>query len=169
MLDLHIYFGERWQRSGYLDVGMHFKATNQGCILDDNSAHPRAVQLWPLARIQHFRELCSDAKWFRLAAVTFLEKMARYAPSHISMDTLAILLRSNPIRAARGDKAVGSWLVLPYHRDLIRAGIGRRIEGLRRVWAYTRFQDYSPQVSWRLVGMNLHQFMQKDMSSKIKQ
>ena len=85
------------------------------------------------------------------------------------MESLAILLRSNPLKTAMCEKVVGSWLVLPFHRDLVRAGSGRRIRRQQRLWADTRFQAYSPQVSWKLIGMNLHQFMQKDMSSKIKQ
>ena len=167
MLDLKISFAERWQRCCLLDVGMHFKVTQQGVPLDDSSDHPVNIHSWPLARIRHFEELCSDRRAYKIAAWTFLRKLVKFAPAHCSIDTLVNRISTSNPRKNKSE-VIGSWLVLPYHRGLVMAGMSRQMALIGHTWLNSSFSMYRPSVSWKLKGKNLLQFMQSDLQSKIK-
>ena len=171
MLDLHISFAERWHRCCLLDVGMHFKSTAQGVALDSTSDHPMSVHAWPLARIRHFEEMCSSRTAYRQAALTFLRKMVTHTPSHSYIGTLIDRIEGHKCFLL-GDKTLkirsGSWLVLPFHRSLVTAGIGAAIHRVSKDWLSGRFAEYAPGISWRLEDRNLLQFMQSSLQTKIK-
>ena len=167
MLDLNISFSERWQRCCLLDVGMHFKNTAQGVALDDSSDHPMNIHSWPLARIRHFEDLCSSKRLYKDAALLFLRKLVAFAPTHSCIDTLVERIsRSNPRQSKK--RHIGSWLVLPYHRGLVMAGMSRQMGLLGNHWLQSEFDMYRPSVSWKLKGKSLLQFMQSDLQTKIK-
>ena len=150
-----------------MDVGMHFKSTAQGVALDDSSDHPMNIHSWPLARIRHFEDLCSSRPLYKDAALRFLRKLVAFAPEHTCINTLVDRIsRSNPRQSKK--RHIGSWLVLPYHRALVMAGMSRSMGILGEKWLHSDFDMYRPSTSWKLKGRNLLQFMQSDLQAKIR-
>ena len=170
MLDLSITKGARFEFCGKLDIGIHFKPSNQGVPLDDRSCHPPQIHgIWPLARFSSFNTRCTSNQLAVEAKLHFFGKLVQYHPMHRAVarlvDYLPTRRRIFESRASDSGKS-GSWLVIPFHPALDR--LSSTLKGLEVHWSSHggNFVQYKPRLSWRIGHASLAFILAKDAKRK---
>ena len=166
MLDLHFFKGQRFFRTGLLDIEMHFKKSAQGVPLSDRSCHPGSIhRLWPLARFSCFNKRCSSNMSAIEAKLIFIEKLARHHPEHVSHLSLVEHLRDRRrIFESKAGFSPGTWLVIPYHPRLTR--MSAILHKVAEQWEASSFKDWQPRVSWKIEHTSLSRAIVKDATKK---
>ena len=154
MLDLKICADEHFRRTGLLTTDLFHKPTFQGSSLSERSGHPSGVHLsWPLARFQHFANLCNNTHNLRKAREFFVDKLRSDCPEHPALEILdqpdTFRVRSKRIRTSN------SWLVLPYHPLWRAARITSHNEIFSSIFFSAGIADEVPTISWKLGGRHL--------------
>ena len=168
MLDIHMSKGFRFKRDRKLDIGMHFKATSQGTVLDGRSCHPAAIhRVWPLARFSAFNARCTSNDLAIEAKLAFLIKMVHGCPNHSTIPILVDFLTSRGCMfKKRAGVTLCSWLVLPYHPRL--SGISANIMSTHAQWlaADEHFLRFIPKLSWKINHASLASILAADANTK---
>ena len=165
MLDVRIFKGPIWSRSGHLDTSIYTKPTSLSLPLSSSSSHPTHIHNnWPLARIQTFGSLCAGEEDFNSARNLWLSKIKKSSPRHPCVAAVLSTSFISSKRTLRPIARVGNpvefkpaWMVLPFHHRLEHAGLPNTLHNIWQRWkhvlAYSglNMSCIMPRVSWRLV------------------
>ena len=153
VLDLTVFKGARWVKTGHLDTKPFFKPSHRGAVLGSSSSHPRTVHAsWPISRFCTFDSLSSSPHYAVAAKKQFMAHLGRQDPCHPSLPTLQSSLC--PVRTGRpARRQPGTWVVLPYHPALLCVqgvvhAIAAHWQYLARVYDRKSLGLLSPQISW---------------------
>ena len=166
MLDLTVFKGPRWLRSGHLDIKPFFKPSQRAPTLSSRSCHPRSVHVsWPLGRFREY-ELVSTSPHFSLAAKRqFLQKICRHDPSHPAIPSLRSRYATSGAKGSTVNKSRdGSWLVLPFHASLqpllsLVHNISEHWQYLARTYDRFALLQFLPRISWSRGDRSLLQIL----------
>lgn len=172
MLDLHVFKGSRFERSGILDIKLYLKPSAQGCPLASDSYHPPNLHFaWPTARFSHFDTVSTSRAYALMAKTAFFEKLAVRQPGHSCLPFLASLFGKASEHTSKAHHASSndggcSWLVLPYFRGYL--SLTQRLRAVHKTFTKHGFEHLIPRISWALHGSNLLQVTLRDTSDKLK-
>ena len=171
MLDLEISKGLRFDRTGFLDVAIHTKETNQGAALSSSSRHvPSIHSSWPNSRLLHYSNVCTSRLSFRDAALKLLQKVTKSDSNHPAVDSIAhSIVHGYPMssgKASRVPVSECSRLVIPYHPSL--RGLPRALMGLDAAFEKADLGHLKVRISWSLAGSSIHKTCLSDCARKLK-
>ena len=171
MLDLEISKGLQFDRTGFLDVGIHTKETNQGAALSSSSRHVPSIHTsWPNSRLLHYSSVCTNRTAFRAAASKLLHKVTKADSNHPAVDSIAYsIVHGYPLSSgvtSRVPSSKCSRLVLPYHPAL--RGLPRALMGLDQVFEKAGYGHLKVRISWSLAGTSIHRTCLSDCAKKLK-
>ncbi len=159
MLDLRIFKGNRWRRSGLLDFDPLFKPTSLAVPLAVDSGHPPHVHFsWPFAELNRLARHSSDRNLFLEAKATFLTRFkSHYAPQSL----LTALSAYDPFscRPTQLSKRAGTsdvlWLVIPYHWAWRKCQLTNVLQQALSspLWAWIKEEhsiNIEVRISWKL-------------------
>jgi hypothetical protein len=172
-LDLRVFKGSTWSRSGRLDVAMHFKATGLGIPLDDKSCHPPSVHRWPIARFNTFGSRVTSREFLLAAQRHLISDLARGCPAHACLPSLRASLGYRSVVAVQHvvpDRPRNSWVVIPFHPVWFNAGLGGIGKSLFGTWSsliadvllelgindYLTADAFCVGISWSLGGRHFN-------------
>ena len=171
MLDLNLFKGPRFAKSGILDVSMFSKSTAQGISLSCQSWHQPTVHTsWPYSRVAHYFNCCSSRSTFRSAVLALFTKISSSCPDHPCLADLADSIasgsfRSSGVRQQRICKSKVTRIVLPYHPCFRHAN--SRLRTLHDDFVASGFGDLVPVVSYRNGGIGLDHLILADSKRKL--
>ena len=120
MLDMLISLGP----DGKFVTKPFVKPTSQRNFLSDRSYHhPNIHMCWPIGYLSRLRRISTHESDARRAQLQFLSELLAQCPSHVARFAMQSSI-FNPRASAKADFGRCSWLVLPYTRYWLSAGIG---------------------------------------------
>ena len=154
MLDLRLFKGSGWARSGTLDYELHLKESRQWSPLLHSSAHPMSVHMsWPTAQMQRIANRFSDKQAGRIAVLAFQQRYL--CSTGITIHSAASHLR----HSSRSDHSCFlPRLILPYHVEWAGARVSSIISRVgRSLGLKSGDESHSmlTQVAWKLGGKHL--------------
>ena len=158
MLDVRIFKGPGWQRTGLLDFDLHVKDTSVKQPLCATSMHhPQVHRFWPPGQIMRFRNLCSDKASLAVATSEFVASLVAG-----DCDKRAVHSIINSIVACRRHqqrRGEVSWLVLPYRYVWGFAQFEKRVASINRTFEHldADLKPISVRISWRRGNKSLIQ------------
>ena len=161
MLDVKIFKGPKWQRTGCLDTSLYTKPTSLNVPLSSSSHHPHNIHKnWPIGRVRKFSDLCATEEDFASAKQKFVSLQRKSSPLHPAIEpVLDYPWRSDRIHSIfRTPCEECSWLFLPFHRLLARVGLTSTLKKLWDKWrpilerACLIGRPLMPRISWSLSG-----------------
>ena len=167
MLDLVVSKSVHFEKTGFLDIGIHTKLTAQGAALSSSSRHHPSVHLsWPMSRLLHYHAVCTHKTLFVEAALKLFQKVLASDSGHPCLGQLvSSIVAARPILSQNfSRKSICSRLVLPYHPGL--SGINRRLKSLTNVFKAQGLQDSVPQVAWSISDLNILRIVLRDFTAK---
>ena len=173
MLDLHISKGSQYERTGRLDVGMHFKDTNQGSALSSKSMHlPSTHMSWPQSRVLHYFKCCSCCRLFRSACAKLFHKIRISDVGHPALVAIASCIvhgtptgNSNMYGNSRDRYSKCSRIIVPYHPTW--SSLDRVLSSFSDRFVAEGFSEHVPRISWCKAGPNLHNRVLADTREKL--
>ena len=168
MLDLSIFKGPRWMRSGSLDVKPFVKPSQRAATLLRDSCHPRSVHVsWPLGRFREYEILSTSAHYATAAKKRFLHKLVCHDPSHPAIRILRNRISSGAQGGRVKESRLGSWLILPFHASLqplqkIVHSISSHWQYLARTYDRFALLQFAPRISWSKGDRSLMQVLSHD-------
>ena len=156
MLDVEVYKGARWRRSGRLDYRIHTKHTSQWRPLASSSCHHPSVHAsWPSGQIARIRNLCSSNSERALAVRTFVHALAaRFEHSHFERG-------SHTHSASNVGTRPGSRIKIPFNYVWESANLPQAVYACVKRWApclpRCAASICNVGVSWKLGGQHLIQ------------
>merc|ERR1711957_663068 len=88
-LDIRLFKGPKWSRTGRLDFTTFRKKTALGIPLSDSSYHPPSVHSgWPSSLYNKINSRCSDRVLAAEAKLSFINEIAAGCPGHVALGHL---------------------------------------------------------------------------------
>ena len=155
MLDVTLYKGAGWQKTGHLDYRVHVKSTSIYQPLAATSAHPLHVHMnWPRAMIARFRRLCKCKSDYKRQAAAFESQLIE-RDGHSRLE-----LRAQKPRNPKASHF--SYVILPHFAEFEFGRLGGVVEEAReRVPIHSRGDFTSVGVGFRLIERHLCQKVQQ--------
>ena len=157
-LDLRIYKGTRFHKTGYLDHEVFVKPTSVWQPLRRSSFHPASVHdAWPAMMVQRYMRLCTDQHWAKTLIREFVRKMEAYGNpmNHIKIVKPCSQFEP-PSPGSEFQRSRQCRLILPYHPVWRKAGILGIITSLYSKWCSVMSEDVPlPGIAWSLGNKHL--------------
>ena len=162
MLDLFVFKGSGFGKTKKLDISIFVKPSFLGAPLHHSSVHPRSVHVsWPLGRLFHFRELCSDRGLFNEASIRFQKRFRDSFQSEFVCQRLVELhlelQNAQPKLRVAKQPVNNTWLVLPYSLSFANPGLSKCFEQIQADFRDFGYESLAPKLSWKRSYRNLRE------------
>ena len=154
-LDVEVYRGAGWERTGILDTRVHSKPTSLWIPLGISSFHPASIHTsWPTSQLLRYKRICSSHSQYVENARKLSDQIFRCNGIHMFQNRATMRNHSaNP-------KQPSSRIVLPHTVPWAHAKMGTILKHMREKWApclgSSLFQSAEHVgLAWRLGGVHV--------------